>query len=84
MYGMGVQPNDIYGGKPTRAALERKCMEDNEELRIMKQKLEELTALVHDSRSSGKLDGERTSFSPSNNQVSSRQVNHPPRVNVLT
>lgn len=76
MYGMGVKPTDIYGGRPSRDALYRKSMEEKEEIRALKEKVEELTALVHTRSQSQRA--------PvlSSNQQSSSTISRPSRIRV--
>ncbi|XP_057805534.1 uncharacterized protein LOC131020622 isoform X2 [Salvia miltiorrhiza] len=83
MYGMGVKPSDIYGGRPSRDALHRKSMEDKEEVRALKQKVEELTALVYSkSHSDTRIETQRAPVSTHNNRTSSNSSGRPTRIRV--
>ncbi|XP_012853945.1 PREDICTED: uncharacterized protein LOC105973467 [Erythranthe guttata] len=58
MYGLGVTPTDIYGGKPSRATLLRQAMEYKTKYLEAMKKYDTLSANVHITQLGGQLEDE--------------------------
>ncbi|KAL7098988.1 hypothetical protein ACP275_09G053800 [Erythranthe tilingii] len=73
MYGLGVTPVDVYGEKPSRAALLRQAMEYKtkfmeavEKYKTLNAKINNLSAHVHGTQSTGQPDGQSTPLTSPN------------------